>query len=129
MRCWLGAKPETEFTPTRLETSTAMAKNLPSGDNRRVGCRSHLISRTTGGWVARDSTTGQFIDQKADPKPFKGVVKRSRSLGVCPFEHPTKLAAAILSQCLSPLSGWCQNGWTPHPIRRKSKWREEHLDG
>ncbi len=27
----------------------------------------------TGRWVKRDSDSGRFIDQKADPQPFKGV--------------------------------------------------------
>jgi hypothetical protein len=26
-------------------------------------------------WVKRDTDTGRFVDQKADPKPFKGVRK------------------------------------------------------
>ncbi len=55
-----------------------MAKNPPSGDNRRVGAvreRSQTYSPKTGSWVKRDASNGRFIDQKADPKPFKGVRK------------------------------------------------------
>jgi hypothetical protein len=53
-----------------------MAKNPPSGDNRRVGAvrdRSQTFNPQNERWVKRDSDTGQFIDQKADSKPFKGV--------------------------------------------------------
>lgn len=53
-----------------------MAKNPPTGDNRRVGAvrdRSQTYNPHNERWVKRDSETGQFIDQKADPKPFKGV--------------------------------------------------------
>ncbi len=55
-----------------------MAKNPPSGDNHRVGAvrdRSQTFNPQNDRWVKRDSATGQFIDQKADPKPFKGVRK------------------------------------------------------
>jgi hypothetical protein len=49
-----------------------MAKN--TGSNYRRGAvtdRSQV--RTPSGWVKRDSTTGRFMDRKADPQPFKGV--------------------------------------------------------
>jgi hypothetical protein len=55
-----------------------MAKNPPSGDNHRVGAvreRSQTHNPRTDRWVKRDTDTGKFIDQKADPKPFKGVRK------------------------------------------------------
>jgi hypothetical protein len=29
----------------------------------------------TGRWTKRNSETGEFMDQKADRKPFKGVTK------------------------------------------------------
>lgn len=29
----------------------------------------------SGHWAKRDSSTGQILDVKADPKPFKGVRK------------------------------------------------------
>ena len=55
-----------------------MAKNKPYGDNRRKGAvkdRSQAYNPHTKKWVKRDKTTGQFLDQKADDKPFKGVRK------------------------------------------------------
>ena len=55
-----------------------MAKNKPYGDNRRVGAvrkRSQVYNPRTKRWVKRDASTGRFIDQKADHKPFKGVRK------------------------------------------------------
>jgi hypothetical protein len=55
-----------------------MAKNPPSGDNHRVGAvrdRSQTHNPKNDTWVKRDTGTGRFIDQKADPKPFKGVRK------------------------------------------------------
>jgi hypothetical protein len=53
-----------------------MAKNPPKGDNHRVGAvrdRSQVHNPHTDRWVKRDSDSGRFMDQKADPKPFKGV--------------------------------------------------------
>jgi hypothetical protein len=53
-----------------------MATNPPRGDNRRQGAvrdRSQVFNPKTQEWVKRDSETGRFLDQKADPKPFKGV--------------------------------------------------------
>jgi len=55
-----------------------MAKNAPTGDGHRQGAvrdRSQTYNPTTGHWTKRDTNTGRFIDQKADPKPFKGVRK------------------------------------------------------
>lgn len=55
-----------------------MAKNKPYGDNHRIGPvkdRSQVYNPKTEKWIKRDSDTGQFIDQKADDKPFKGVRK------------------------------------------------------
>ncbi len=55
-----------------------MAKNKPYGDGQRKGAvrdRSQTYNPKNDKWVKRDSTTGQFIDQKADDKPFKGVRK------------------------------------------------------
>lgn len=55
-----------------------MAKNAPTGDNRRVGAvrdRSQ-VQMPNGHWVKRDDTTGRFMDVKtSDTKPFKGVRK------------------------------------------------------
>ena len=55
-----------------------MAKNPPSGDHHRIGAvreRSQTYNPHTQQWVKRDTETGRFLDQKADPKPFKGVTK------------------------------------------------------
>jgi len=37
--------------------------------------RSQVDNPKTDHWTKRDSDTGQFTDQKADEKPFKGVRK------------------------------------------------------
>jgi hypothetical protein len=53
-----------------------MATNPPTGDGHRNGAvhdRSQVLNPHTGRYVKRDTDTGKFIDQKADPKPFKGV--------------------------------------------------------
>ena len=55
-----------------------MAKNPPKGDGHRIGAvknRSQVRNPKTEHWTKRDTETGQFIDQKADDKPFKGVRK------------------------------------------------------
>ncbi len=55
-----------------------MAKNPPAGDGHRIGAvrnRSQTHNPKTDRWVKRDKETGQFIDQKSDHKPFKGVTK------------------------------------------------------
>jgi hypothetical protein len=55
-----------------------MAKNPPYGDHHRVGTvreRSQTYNPQAERWVKRDTETGRFLDQKADPKPFKGVTK------------------------------------------------------
>lgn len=59
-----------------------MAVNKPKGDNARKGAvrkRSQLKTKVEGEehWTKRSKKTGQFIDQKTDPKakPFKGVRK------------------------------------------------------
>jgi hypothetical protein len=48
------------------------------GDGQRRGAvrdRSQTFNPETGRWVKRDRDTGKFLDQKADPRPFKGVRK------------------------------------------------------
>ncbi len=58
-----------------------MAKNKPYGDNRRQGAvknRSQTFNPRIGVWTKRDAATGQFMDQKADTKPFKGVQKEKK---------------------------------------------------
>jgi hypothetical protein len=53
-----------------------MAKN--TGNGSRIGSiknRTQVQNPKTDRWVERDATTGQFVNQKADDKPFKGVAK------------------------------------------------------
>jgi hypothetical protein len=53
-----------------------MATNPPPGDGHRVGAvrdRSQVHNPKTDRWVKRDTDSGRFMDQKADPLPFKGV--------------------------------------------------------
>jgi hypothetical protein len=55
-----------------------MAKNPPVGDGHRHGAvtnRSQVFNPKTQKWVKRDKDSGQFMDQKADPKSFKGIRK------------------------------------------------------
>lgn len=55
-----------------------MAKNKPYGDDHRQGAvkeRSQVHNPHNERWTKRDIETGEFIDQKADEKPFKGVRK------------------------------------------------------
>jgi len=55
-----------------------MAKNKPYGDDHRVGQvkeRSQVFNPQKQIWIKRDTGTGQFMDQKSDGKPFKGVRK------------------------------------------------------
>ena len=58
-----------------------MATNPPTGDGHRNGAvrqRSQTHNPKNNHWVKRDTDTGQFIDQKADDKPFKGVRKEKK---------------------------------------------------
>jgi hypothetical protein len=58
-----------------------MAKNPPIGDNARRGAvrdRSQVYNPVTDNWTKRDRETGQFMDQKKDGEPFKGVRKERR---------------------------------------------------
>ncbi len=52
-----------------------MAKNPPKGAGRRgaVKGRSQVKNPKTARYAKRDRSTGRFMDQKADGKPFKGV--------------------------------------------------------
>ena len=55
-----------------------MAKNGKINDGHRDGAvkqRSQTFNPKTDRWVKRDSETGQFMDQKANQQPFKGVRK------------------------------------------------------
>ncbi len=58
-----------------------MAKNKPIGDNARIGAvqdRSQVYNPQNQTWTKRDTTTGRFMDQKADTDPFKGVRKEKK---------------------------------------------------
>lgn len=58
-----------------------MATNPPKGDGHRNGAvrkRSQTYNPKNGHWVKRDTDTGQFIDQKANSKPFKGITKENQ---------------------------------------------------
>lgn len=56
-----------------------MAKN--TGDDYRKGevrRRSQLPNPLTEGFTKRDTDTGQFIEGKEGPRPFKGVRKERK---------------------------------------------------
>lgn len=55
----------------------AMATNPPKGPGRvgAVRDRSQTYNPKTETWTKRDSGSGQFMDQKEDGTPFKGVRK------------------------------------------------------
>jgi len=58
-----------------------MAKNPPPGDGNRHGAvkdRSQTYNPRTENWTKRDRETGQFMDQKKDGQPFKGVRKENK---------------------------------------------------
>lgn len=55
-----------------------MARNGKPGDGHRIGQvkeRSQVFNPQTETWIKRDTNTGQFMDQKKDGTPFKGVRK------------------------------------------------------
>ncbi|MFZ2467209.1 MAG: hypothetical protein WAW54_02360 [Parvibaculum sedimenti] len=55
-----------------------MATNPPKGDGHRNGAvkgRSQVFNPQNERYVKRDTSSGRFMDQKADHKPFKGVRK------------------------------------------------------
>jgi hypothetical protein len=54
-----------------------MATNPPKGDGHRNGAvRNRSQTQTPAGdFVKRDTSTGRFMDVKADKLPFKGVRK------------------------------------------------------
>ncbi len=53
-----------------------MAKNAPTGDNRRIGAVKDRtqVQNPNGHWTKR-GPDGKFMDVKHDHKPFKGVTK------------------------------------------------------
>ena len=55
-----------------------MATNPPKGDGHRLGAirnRSQSFNPKIQQWTKRDTETGQFMDNKKDGTPFKGVRK------------------------------------------------------
>lgn len=55
-----------------------MATNPPKDDGHRNGAvreRSQTHNPQNDKWVKRDAQSGEFMDQKKDGKPFKGVRK------------------------------------------------------
>ncbi len=54
-----------------------MATNPPKGSGRigAVRDREQVYNPHNDRWTKVDSTTGRFLDQKADGDPFKGVRK------------------------------------------------------
>ncbi|HEX8230440.1 MAG TPA: hypothetical protein VF826_14165 [Chloroflexia bacterium] len=57
-----------------------MAKNTGTGSRKgAVKNRSQVLNPQNERYTKRDTETGQFIDQKADNKPFKGVRKEHGS--------------------------------------------------
>lgn len=59
-----------------LKRSCSIA--MSTGNGSRIGSlknRTQVQSPKAGRYVERDTTTGQFINQKSDDKPFKGVAK------------------------------------------------------
>lgn len=59
-----------------------MATNPPAGDGHRKGAvkkRSQVLNPDSDRFVKRNAETGEFMDQKADEKPFKGVRKEKKS--------------------------------------------------
>lgn len=56
-----------------------MATNPPTGDGHRNGAvrnRFQTHNPTTDKWTKHNAGTGQFMDQKANGEPFKGVTKK-----------------------------------------------------
>lgn len=53
-----------------------MAKNTGNG-HRQGAVTGRSQVKTPTGWVKRNTGNGQFMDGKADPKPFKGVRRES----------------------------------------------------
>jgi len=51
-----------------------MATNPPKGPGRKGAVKARSQTKAPSGlWTKRDTTTGRFMDQKADGTPFKGV--------------------------------------------------------
>ena len=58
-----------------------MATNPPKGSGRvgAVRDRSQVHNPQNGNWTKRNTDNGQFMDQKVDGEPFKGVRKEKGS--------------------------------------------------
>ena len=61
-----------------------MARNDPTGDNRRVGAvrkrtqrKGKLMGKTA--WTKRDKTDGKFMAGKKSKKKFKGVRREKKA--------------------------------------------------
>jgi len=52
-----------------------MAKNAGGHRDGAVKDRTQIQNPQNGNWIKRDMGNGQFMDQKQDGKPFKGVAK------------------------------------------------------
>lgn len=58
-----------------------MATNPPAGDGHRNGAvrkRSQTYNPKTELWVKRNTDNGQFMDNKMDGSPFKGIRKEKQ---------------------------------------------------
>jgi hypothetical protein len=59
-----------------------MATNPPKGDGHRKGAvkdRSQVQNPQNDAFTKRDKASGEFMDQKKDGTPFKGVRKETKS--------------------------------------------------
>ena len=61
-----------------------MARNKPTGDNRRIGAvrkrtqrKGKLMGKTA--WTKRDKTDGKFMAVKKSKKKFKGVLREKKA--------------------------------------------------
>lgn len=55
-----------------------MATNPPKGDGHRNGAvrkRTQVYNPLTHHWTKRNKDSGEFMDEKSDNKPFKGITK------------------------------------------------------
>ena len=52
-----------------------MAKNTGDGYRRGAVTGRTQFQLPDGNWMKRDERTGQFMDRKESPGPFKGVAK------------------------------------------------------
>lgn len=72
-----------------------MATNPPAGDGHRNGAvrkRSQTYNPKTGLWVKRNKDNGQFMDNKMDGSPFKGVRKKNSRYLELQFLHSGQIS-------------------------------------